>query len=72
MSEELPVKITDLLALTVVSVIGGTLIASWTLSPRLTPRFAVSILSGTVLLLFFLFIPVMGARLFLDDRTDGE
>ena len=70
MSEEVPVTRTDLLVLAVVSVAGGILIASWTLSPSLSPQFFNAIFVGTMLLAFFLFIPVMGARLFIDDWRD--
>ncbi len=69
---DLPVKAVDLLVLVVVSVVGGTLIAGWAMEPRLTPNFAVAISSGTVMLAFFLFIPVMGVRMFLEDDSDDE
>lgn len=70
MSEDLPVKAVDLLVLVAVSVLGGSVIASWTLSPQLTPNFAVAVFSGTVMLAFFLFIPVMGIRLFIEERAE--
>ncbi|MFC4987927.1 MULTISPECIES: hypothetical protein [Saliphagus] len=74
MSQEpdLPVKPVDLLVLVVVSVLGGALIASWAMEPRLTPNFVVAISSGTVMLAFFLFIPVMGVRTFLEERKGGN
>ncbi|MFC4438801.1 MULTISPECIES: hypothetical protein [Natrialbaceae] len=72
MSQDVPVKTTDLLVLVVVSLLGGLVLATWTLSPRLAPDFAVSILAGTVTLAFFLFIPVMGVRLFLDERNENR
>lgn len=66
----LPVKAVDLLVLVVVSVLGGALIASWAMEPRPTPNFVVAIFSGTVMLLFFLFIPVMGVRLFIEEQSE--
>lgn len=73
MADEVPVKREDVAVLVVVSLLGGVLIASWMLSPALSPRFFNAIFVGTMLLAFFLFIPVMGARLFIDDwRDDGE
>lgn len=72
MSQDVPVNPTDILVLVVVSVIGGFLLATWTLPPALSTDFIVSIFSGTVLLAFFLFIPVLGVRLFLDERKSEE
>lgn len=70
MDQGLPVKPIDLLVLAVVSVVGGIAIASWVMEPRPTPNFVVTISSGTVMLLFFLFIPVMGVRLFIEERRE--
>ena len=70
-SDELPVNRRDLVALVVVSALGGFAIAAWVATPEPTPQFAVGVLSGTTMLLFFLFVPVMGLRLFLDERA-GE
>ncbi|ELY56890.1 hypothetical protein QA600_06525 [Natronococcus sp. A-GB1] len=73
MSEEVPVHTNDILVLIVVSILGGFLLAAWTLPPALAFDFAVSVLAGTVLMAFLLFIPVMGVRLFIDDyRDDGS
>ena len=71
MSEEVPVERRDLVALAVVSVIGGVLIATWTVSPSISPQFFQAIFVGACLLAFFLFIPFMGARLFIDDWKEG-
>lgn len=70
--QDLPVKPIDLLVLAVVSVLGGIAIASWAMEPRPTPYFVVAISSGTVMLIFFLFIPVMGIRMFVDERRSDE
>ncbi|MDQ2051412.1 hypothetical protein RBH26_13090 [Natronolimnohabitans sp. A-GB9] len=70
MSDEVPVTRTDLLVLIVVSLTGGTLIASLMLTPAISPQFINAIFVGTMLLAFFLFIPIMGARLFIDDWND--
>jgi hypothetical protein len=72
MEEDVPVRGTDILVLIVVSVVGGFLLAAWTLPPTLAFDFAVSVLAGTVFMAFFLFIPVMGVRLFLDERNAEE
>lgn len=72
MSEEVPVHATDILILIVVSAIGGFLLASWTLPPTLAFDFAVSVLAGTVFMAFFLFIPVMGVRLFIQDAREDD
>ncbi|RQH01468.1 hypothetical protein [Natrarchaeobius oligotrophus] len=71
MTEEVPVNRSDLVALVVVSVIGGIVLASWLLPPQLSPEYLNAIMVASVMLAFFLFIPVMGIRLFLDDRRDG-
>lgn len=70
MSEEVPVRRTDLLVLVAVSLGGGVIIASLMLSPALSPQFFNAVFVGAMLLAFFLFIPVLGARLFVDDRRD--
>lgn len=67
MSEEVPVERRDLGILVVLSVVGGTLIASWISTPSVSPQFFQAIFVGACLLAFFLFIPVMGVRLFVDD-----
>lgn len=67
MSEEVPVTRMDLLALAVVSLVGGVLLATLLAPIELTPEFISIIFLGMMLLAFFLFIPVMGARLFIDD-----
>ena len=67
MSEEVPVNRTDLLALAVVSLVGGVLLAALLAPVELTPEFISIVFLGMMLLAFFLFIPVMGARLFIDD-----
>ncbi|WP_255168192.1 hypothetical protein [Natrononativus amylolyticus] len=72
MDEDLPVEPVDVLILVVVSVVGGVGLASLTLAPAPTPNFAVAVLSGTVLLAFFLFIPVMGVRLLLEERKETD
>lgn len=72
MTEEVPVTRTDLLVLVAVSLSGGVLIALWTVSLELSTQFVSAILVGTMLLAFFLFIPVMGARLFIDDWREAE
>ncbi|OVE86077.1 hypothetical protein [Natronolimnobius baerhuensis] len=69
MEEEVPVRRRDLIALVVLSLGGGIALASWMLSPQLSPQFFNATLVATMLLAFFLFIPVMGARLFLEDRN---
>ncbi|MXV61039.1 hypothetical protein GS429_02985 [Natronorubrum sp. JWXQ-INN-674] len=70
MTDEVPVNRTDLLILLAVSVGGGFLIASLILTPELSPQFLNTGFVGTMLLAFFLFIPVMGIRLFLDDSRE--
>ncbi|QFU83000.1 hypothetical protein [Natronorubrum aibiense] len=70
MTEEVPVKRTDLLVLIGVSLVGGVLIASLILTPTLSTQYISTILLSMVLLAFFLFLPVMGVRLFIDDRND--
>lgn len=70
MSEEVPVTRTDLLVLVAISLGGGVVIASLMLSPALSPQFVNAVFVGTMLLAFFLFIPVLGARLFVDDWRD--
>ena len=70
MSQDVPVHATDILILIVVSLLGGFLLAAWTLPPTLAFDFAVSVLAGTVFMAFFLFIPVMGVRLFIDERRE--
>jgi 4-amino-4-deoxy-L-arabinose transferase-like glycosyltransferase len=72
MTDDVPVRGTDILVLVAVSVLGGFLLAAWTLPPALAFDFAVSVLAGTVLLAFFLFIPVMGVRLFVEERRENE
>ncbi|ELY89127.1 hypothetical protein C483_14290 [Natrialba hulunbeirensis JCM 10989] len=72
MSEEVPVRRTDLYALVVISVVGGFVLASWMMPPALSPAFANAIFVGMMLLAFFLFIPVMGVRLFIEDRKEEE
>lgn len=72
MSDEVPVKRRDLLALAALSVGGGVLIASVTITPEISPQFFNAIGVGAVLLAFFLFVPVLGLRLFLEERNDGE
>ncbi|WP_121742327.1 hypothetical protein [Natronorubrum halophilum] len=67
MTEDVPVTRRDLLILAGVSIGGGTIIASLLLSPALSPQFINAIFVGTMTLAFFLFIPVMGTRLFIDD-----
>ncbi|SFC45730.1 hypothetical protein SAMN05444422_108232 [Halobiforma haloterrestris] len=68
--DDLPVYPKDLLVLGVVSLFGGLLIAAWLRPLEASPEFLFSIFSGAVMLVFFLFIPVMGIRLFLEDRND--
>ncbi|QCC53481.1 hypothetical protein [Natronorubrum bangense] len=70
MTEEVPVRRTDLLILMIVSIVGGVLLASLIVTPTLSTQFISTIFLGMVLLAFFLFIPVMGIRLFLDDWND--
>ncbi|ELY59976.1 hypothetical protein [Natronolimnohabitans innermongolicus] len=70
MSDEVPVESTDLLVLIAVSLGGGTLIASLLVTPAVSPQFINAIFVSAMFLAFFLFIPIMGARLFIDD--DGE
>ncbi|WP_436347639.1 hypothetical protein [Natronorubrum sp. FCH18a] len=72
MTEEVPVTRTDLLVLVAVSLTGGFLIALWTVSLELSPQFVNAVFVGAVMLAFFLFIPVMGARLFIDDWKQDE
>ncbi|RQG90331.1 hypothetical protein EA462_10175 [Natrarchaeobius halalkaliphilus] len=72
MSEEVPVNRSDLVALLIVSVIGGVAVASWLLTPRLSPQYLNAVMVSSVMLAFFLFIPVMGIRLFVDDRQSRE
>ncbi|APX95753.1 hypothetical protein [Natronorubrum daqingense] len=67
MSEEVPVNRVDLLALAVVSLVGGVVLAVLLAPVELTPEFISIVFLGMMLLAFFLFIPVMGARLFIDD-----
>ncbi|MFA9425230.1 hypothetical protein [Natronorubrum sp. A-ect3] len=70
MTEEVPVRRTDLLILMIVSIVGGVLLASLIVTPTLSTQFISTIFLGMMLLAFFLFIPVMGVRLFLDDWND--
>lgn len=70
MSDDVPVTRTDLLILVAVSLGGGTIIASLLLTPAVSPQFINAIFVGAMLLAFFLFIPIMGARLFIDDWGD--
>ncbi|WP_440769706.1 hypothetical protein [Natronorubrum sp. DTA28] len=72
MTEEVPVTRTDLLVLVAVSLGGGFLIAWGTVSLELTPRFVNAVFVGAVMLAFFLFIPIMGIRLFVDDWKQDE
>ena len=65
--EEVPVERRDLIVLALVSVVGGILIAVWTVTPEFSPEFFQAIFVGACLLAFFLFIPIMGTRLFIDD-----
>ncbi len=66
-ADEVPVNRTDLLVLAVVSLSGGILLASVMLTPELSPPYFSAIMASTMLVAFFLFIPVMGIRLFLDE-----
>lgn len=66
-TEEMPVRRTDLIVLVVASAVGGFLLASWLLSPQPSPQFASAVLASASMIAFFLFVPVMGARLFVDD-----
>ncbi|NGM71460.1 hypothetical protein G6M89_21155 [Natronolimnobius sp. AArcel1] len=68
MDEEVPVRRRDLVTLVVLSLGGGIALTSWMLSPQLSPQFFNAVLVATMLLAFFLFIPVMGIRLFLEDE----
>jgi len=70
MTEEVPVKRTDLLVLIAISLGGGTLIASVMVTPALSPQYIQGIFVGAILLAFILFIPVLGIRLFIDDEWD--
>lgn len=70
MEEEVPVHRRDLLTLVVVSLAGGVVLASLLIPPQLSPRYLNAIMVATMLLAFFLFVPVMGIRLFLDDRNE--
>lgn len=72
MEEEVPVRRRDLLVLVVVSVGGGVVLASWMMPPQLSPQYVNAIMVAAVLLAFFLFIPVMGIRLFIDDWRRGK
>ena len=71
-SEEVPVERRDLITLAIVSVGGGVLIASWMVTPSITPQYFQAIFVGACLLAFFLFIPIMGTRLFIEDWTSDE
>ncbi len=72
MADEVPVKRTDLLILAAVSLFGGVLLASVMLSPALSPPYISAILASTMLVAFFLFIPAMGIRLFVDDWREED
>ena len=72
MTEEVPVTRTDLLVLVAVSLAGGVLIALATVSLEFSPQFVNAVLVGAVMIAFFLFIPVMGVRLFIDDWKQNE
>lgn len=72
MEEEVPVNRSDILVLVAVSLVGGFLIAAWLLPPDLSAQFAYAVIVGAVMLSFFLFIPIMGARLFIDDWRDDR
>lgn len=70
MEEEVPVERRDLGLLVVVSLVGGIVIASALLPPELSPQFFNAVMVATMLVAFFLFIPVMGLRLFLEEQTE--
>ena len=72
MTEEVPVNRTDLLVLVAVSLVGGFLIAWGTISLELSSRFVNAVFVGAVMIAFFLFIPIMGIRLFIDDWKEDE
>ncbi|MFP8954084.1 hypothetical protein ACLI4Z_14120 [Natrialbaceae archaeon A-arb3/5] len=72
MSQEVPVHRTDVLVLVIVSLVGGFAIASWMLSPEISPQYFNAVFVATIMLAFFLFIPVMGARLFIDDWKENR
>ncbi len=67
MDEEVPVERIDLYALALISTVGGILIAVWMMPLAITPEFFVAIFVSSMLIAFFIFIPIMGARLFIDD-----
>ena len=72
MEEEVPVHRRDLFVLVAVSLAGGVVLASLLIPPQLSPRYVNAIMVSTMLLAFFLFIPVMGLRLFIDDWREDE
>ena len=72
MEEEVPVYRRDLLVLVVASLAGGVVLASLLVPPQLSPRYVNAIMVSSMLLSFFLFVPVMGLRLFIDDRKEGK
>lgn len=70
MEEEVPVTRRDLGLLVAISLLGGVVIASALLPVELSPQFFNAVMVGTMLVSFFMFIPVVGIRMFLEDRTD--
>ncbi|SDR16744.1 hypothetical protein [Natronobacterium texcoconense] len=70
--DDVPVYPKDLVALFVVSLFFGLLIAAWLRPIEASAEFVFSVSSGAVLLMFFLFVPVMGIRLFFEDWKDDE
>ncbi|RKD97480.1 hypothetical protein [Halopiger aswanensis] len=70
MEEEVPVTRRDLGLLVIISLLGGVGIAAALLPVELSPQFLNAVMVGAMLVSFFMFIPVMGIRMFLEDRTD--
>ncbi|AFZ73251.1 hypothetical protein [Natronobacterium gregoryi] len=67
--EELPIYLKDFLALAVVSLVFGVALAALLRPVEPYSQFVFTAFSGAVLLAFFLFVPTMAVRLFLEERT---
>ncbi|WP_459809175.1 hypothetical protein [Halopiger thermotolerans] len=70
MEEEVPVTRRDLGLLVGISVLGGVVIAAALLPPEPSPQFLNAVMVGTMLVSFFLFIPVMGVRMFIEEGAE--
>ncbi|EMA36802.1 hypothetical protein [Halobiforma nitratireducens] len=70
--EELPIYPRDFLVLAVVSLVFGVALAALLRPIEPYSQFVFTAFSGAVLLAFFLFVPVMAVRLFLEERASED